>query len=103
MLPIGIAAAGAWRYAFIYEVLPRWLPSVAEQARQLSQQQARRAILSQYIHNVVATSPAEAARALGWTVAEALRTATELAAEGQVQLDVKVRGIGEKQWLTASF
>ena len=32
VLPVGIAETGAWRYAFIYEVLPRWLPDVPGRA-----------------------------------------------------------------------
>src|SRR5512136_187734 len=35
VLPVGIAPAGAWRYAFIYEVLPRWFPQVPVQAQQI--------------------------------------------------------------------
>ncbi|HSD84789.1 MAG TPA: hypothetical protein VLG46_13055, partial [Anaerolineae bacterium] len=42
VLPIGIAPVGAWRYAFIYEILPRWLPDLADRARAISRTEARR-------------------------------------------------------------
>jgi hypothetical protein len=103
VLPSGIAEAGAWRYAFIYEVLPRWLPNVAERARAITPAQARRNILAQYLRNVIACTLKDASRALGWSLAETRTTAEVLAAEGRVELEVKVKGIGELQAVSDGF
>jgi hypothetical protein len=100
VLPVGIAEAGAWRYAFIYELLPRWLPDVPERARDIGRGQARRAILDQYLRNVIATTLPGAARAFGWPLDEAHRTAEALAQGDRLSLDVKVSGIGELQIVT---
>jgi hypothetical protein len=97
VLPIGIAPVGAWRYAFIYEILPRWLPDLADRARSISRAEARRLILDQYIHNVIAAPLAASARLLGWKLDEAKQAAEELAVQGRVELDVKVAGIRERQ------
>ena len=97
VLPSGIAEAGAWRYAFIYEVLPRWLPNVSERARAITPTQARCNILAQYLCNVIACTLKDAARALGWPLAETRMTAEVLAAEGRAELEVKVKGLGELQ------
>jgi hypothetical protein len=51
VLPVGVAEAGAWRYAFIYEILPRWLPDVPAKAGNITRSQARQAILDQYLRN----------------------------------------------------
>jgi hypothetical protein len=100
VLPVGIAEAGAWRYAFIYEVLPRWLPDVPERARHIGRGQARRAILDQYMRNVIATTPQTAARVFGWSLVETRQVAETLAQEGRLMLDVKVAGISELQMTT---
>lgn len=97
VLPIGIAPVGAWRYAFIYEILPRWLPDLADRARAISRTEARRLILDRYIHNVIAAPLAAAARLLGWKIDEAKQAAEALAVQGRVELDVKVTGIRELQ------
>ncbi len=97
VLPIGIAPVGAWRYAFIYEILPRWLPDVPARARVISRTEARRRILDRYIHNVIAAPLPTIARLFKWKTAEAQQAAEALAAAGHVELDVKVAGIRELQ------
>ncbi len=54
VLPIGVAEAGAWNYAFIYELLPRHLPAVPEAARALSRSASQQALIQRYLDNVVA-------------------------------------------------
>jgi hypothetical protein len=97
VLPVGIAPAGAWRYAFIYEILPRWYPDVPERAREIDRARARAAILDQYMRNVIASPLISAARLFGWKSTEAQQAAERLAAEGRVELDMKVAGIKELQ------
>ena len=97
VLPIGIAPAGAWRYAFIYEILPRWLPDIPDRARSISRTEARRVILDQYLHNVIASPLSSVARLFGWKLDDTQQIAEGLAAHGRVELDVKVAGIKELQ------
>jgi len=100
VLPVGIAEAGAWRYAFIYELLPRWLPDVPERARSIGRGQARQAILDQYLRNVIATTVPSAARVFGWSLADTRQATEALTKEGRLSLDVKVSGIAELQMVT---
>ncbi|MEP7199439.1 MAG: crosslink repair DNA glycosylase YcaQ family protein, partial [Chloroflexota bacterium] len=100
VLPVGIAEAGAWRYAFIYELLPRWLPAVPDQARHIERAQARGAILKQYLRSVIATTPKDVARVFGWSLAETRAVAAMLADTGDAQLDVKVAGVRDLQLVT---
>jgi hypothetical protein len=99
VLPVGIAEAGAWRYAFIYEILPRWFPDIPKQAQQIERGEAHQAILNMYLHNVIAASLGAAAQALRWPLPLARATAEALAARGAVELNVKVNGIRELQML----
>jgi hypothetical protein len=97
VLPIGIAPAGAWRYAFVYEILPRWLPDISDRARAISRAAARCRILDQYLHNVIAAPLATSARVFGWKLDDTRQAAAALADQGRVELDVKVTGIQELQ------
>lgn len=99
VLPIGIAPVGAWRYAFIYEILPRWLPDPADRARPISRMDARRVILDQYIHNVIASPLIAIARLFGWKLDDARQAAAALADQGRVEVEAKVKGIKELQLL----
>jgi hypothetical protein len=97
VLPIGIAPVGAWRYAFIYEVLPRWFPDVAERARSINRAEARRQILDRYLHNVIASPLVTANRLFGWKLEDTRLAVEELAAQGRAESDVKVTGVKELQ------
>jgi hypothetical protein len=99
VLPIGIAPVGAWRYAFIYEVLPRWFPDVADRARSINRAEARRQILDRYLHNVIASPLVTASRLFGWKLDDTRKAVEELAAQGRVEIDVKVTGVKELQLL----
>jgi hypothetical protein len=103
VLPVGIAPAGAWRYAFIYEVLPRWLPDIPARARQINRAEARRHVLDQYVRNVIFSTVPLAARTCGWSLQETQQAANALSAEGRLQLDVKVAGIRELQLVTGNL
>jgi len=100
VLPVGIAEAGAWRYAFIYEILPRWFPQIPVQAQQISRFEARRRILDRYLCNVIFATVPIAARLFRWSLAEAQQSAETLAAEGRLALNMKVSGIQDLQMVT---
>lgn len=100
VLPVGIAPAGAWRYAFIYEILPRWFPAIPRRAQQIGRAEARHHILDQYLRNVIFTTLPVAARVFGWKLPEARQAAEALAEAGRLQIDVKVAGVRELQVVT---
>jgi len=93
VLPVGIARAGAWRYAFIYELLPRWLPAVPERARAIGRGEARRHILLRYLRTVVAATPTQVARLFGWTPAEVERAAKGLQEAGLISIGIRIEGM----------
>ena len=95
VLPIGVAEAGAWRYAFTYEIVQRRYPDLPERARQIKRSDARRALVSRYIDNVVAADRkmiGKVFHVLKWTPAELDRTITALFEEGAVR-EVQVKGL----------
>ncbi len=99
VLPVGIAPAGAWRYAFIYELLPRWYPEIPVRAQQIGRVAARQRILDQYMRNVIFSTVPLAARVFGWSIKETQQAAAVLAGEDSLELNVKVTGVRELQMI----
>ena len=48
ILPVGVSDAGAWKYSFIYEIVTRHYPDLAEKARFISEAEARRKLVELY-------------------------------------------------------
>lgn len=95
VLPIGVAEAGAWRYAFIYEIVQLHYPDLPEKARQIRRSEARRTLVSQYLDNVVAADRkmiGKVFHVLKWTPTELNRTIDTLLQESAVQ-EVQVKGL----------
>jgi len=99
ILPVGIARAGAWRYAFIYDLLIRHWPQIPAQARDIGRGEARRVLLTRYLENVIAATPAQVTRLFGWTKQEAERAAARLAEEGRLLTDVSIEGLPGLHWV----
>ncbi len=73
VLPVGIAAAGAWRYAFIYDIVPRYFPDLQDRARPISRKEAQKTLILRHLHNVVGATRDEVYKALDvleWTKRE---------------------------------
>jgi hypothetical protein len=85
VLPVGVAEAGAWDYAFVYDLVSRWLPALDGQARRLTTSEARRRILLQHLDNVVAIGPDEIRRLLGWPAATLAKVSASLAEAGELE------------------
>jgi hypothetical protein len=71
ILPIGVARAGAWRYAHVYELLDRWLPDTAQKARTISSEDARTHLAGIYLDAVGVSNMREVAKLFSWRVEDA--------------------------------
>ena len=67
ILPVGVAEAGAWRYSFIYDLVPRHYPDLPEQARVISEAAAREKLLMQSFLSLGAVSLKELQKLFGWS------------------------------------
>lgn len=66
LMPIGVSQAGAWRYAFIYEIVARHHPEIIDQARFISENTARRKLAMQYFEALGASTVRGLARMFTW-------------------------------------
>ena len=84
ILPTGVARAGAWKYAFIYDVVPRHFPDLPERARHIGEGEARAKLMELYFDSVGAAPEADAAKLFGWQKELIARTIYGLIEKGKL-------------------
>jgi hypothetical protein len=99
VLPVGVTEAGAWNYAFVYELFQRWFPEVPQQARPIKRAEARRVLVQRYLDNAVAADRSMIAKVfhvLKWTSKELQRAIAALVERGTVR-EIEIEGLEEPQ------
>jgi hypothetical protein len=84
VLPVGISPAGAWRYAFIYDLTHRQYPDLIAQAGALYESAARQQLTLLYLQSVGAVPQGQVARLFGWKNDETEKCLRSLLASGQL-------------------
>jgi hypothetical protein len=92
ILPVGVAEAGAWKYAFLYDVVARHYPEIIEQAHPISEWDARRALVHAYLVSVGAARPAQISQLFGWNAAILERTLRKPLESGEILNEVELEG-----------
>ena len=103
ILPVGVAEAGAWRYAFVYELVDRWLPDAPESARRITRGAARVELARRYVENVVTVTPGAIARLFGWRKDELEAAIAGLVERGAFVTGVQVEGARGDHLATATL
>lgn len=85
ILPIGIARVGGWNYAFIYDIVGRYYPELPEQARFISEAEARIKLVEAYFRSVGAAQVKDLTRLFGWKNQAAEKVASQLLQSGLVR------------------
>lgn len=88
ILPIGVAPAGAWKYAFIYDLVTNHFPKLPEQARPIGRRDAQRKLAELYFASVGAAQLKDLTKLFGWKSAEAEKVIDDL-----VQSKKLIRGL----------
>lgn len=95
VLPTGVAEAGAWRYAFYYDLTHRYYPDLIEQAGKISEPAARQKILTTYFHSVGAASRRDVAKLFIWRPEDLDRTFAALVTHNLLTDQVVLEGAKE--------
>ncbi|MBI3162635.1 MAG: winged helix DNA-binding domain-containing protein [Chloroflexi bacterium] len=95
ILPVGVSQAGAWKYSHIYEIVPRHFPDLPEQARRITEAQARTKLLELYFNMVGAAQVRDATKLFGWPADVANRSVNKLIDAGLLAKVVHPRHAGE--------
>lgn len=78
----GISDANRWKYCYVYDVLLRWAPDLAEKARAYTSRTATRHLVGRYLGSAVAAPPGVFAKMFGWEPAVTKRYIEEMLADG---------------------
>lgn len=97
VIPTGISEAGAWKYAFRYELFDRWLPNVVENARSISIAEAYKELTSHYLDSVGAADVKAIAKLFRWRSKDVRQALTSLADEQRVSV------LNDKRWATSKL
>lgn len=101
ILPVGVAQAGSWNYAFIYAITAYHYPDLPKQAHSLSESQAREKLLRLYFQSVGAAQAREVEKLFGWGREVTQRAVKRLLDGGQITSGVSLENqAGE--WLALS-
>jgi hypothetical protein len=90
ILPVGISQAGGWRYAFIYDLVPRHYPDLIEQARNIQESEAREKLVLVYLASVGAARLADLRKLFRWDNPQLLNTIDSLERSSQITGGLKV-------------
>jgi len=84
ILPIGVSDAGAWKYSFIYEIVPRHYPDLPERARRIGEGEARTKLAQLYFESVGAAQERDVNKLFPWQKELATRTIVGLVEKQQL-------------------
>ena len=90
VLPVGVTQAGAWRYAFAYDLVARHFPELPEQARPISERQARQELARLYFNSLGAARLEDLVKLFGWTRTQAERAVTALVDTNLLQRNLEL-------------
>jgi hypothetical protein len=79
-----VAKAGAWKYAFIYEIVTRHYPELPEKARFINEAEARRKLVELYFESVGAAQERDVQKLFGWPSELTKRTIAGLIEKGKI-------------------
>ncbi len=82
ILPVGISRSGGWRYAFVYNLVPRQFPNLLDLTRDITENTARKALLGNYLRSVGAVKENEIRKLFKWDKTKILNTLSEMNKEG---------------------
>jgi hypothetical protein len=85
ILPVGISRSGGWHYSFIYDLVPRHFPDLIEQTRFVSERNARKTLILNYINSVGAASENEIRKLFKWELNITRSVMDELIASQEVK------------------
>lgn len=78
ILPVGVAEAGAWKYAFRYDITARHMPELPERARRIGEAEARQKLVGLYFASVGAAQLRDVSKLFGWPPELVKRTVERL-------------------------
>jgi hypothetical protein len=103
ILPIGVAEAGTWNYAFVYDAVHRHFPDLPERAREITESEARKKVLESYFYSVGASQVQVIRKLFQWPERLVERTLNAMQESGVLVNQVKFKSKEGVWWLLSSL
>lgn len=68
IMPVGISNVGGWRYAFVYDLVPRQFTDLIERSRFISESEARNQLILNYLTSVGTATEQDIRRLFKWNM-----------------------------------
>ena len=78
LLPVAVTEAGAWHYAFAYDIVARHYPELPELAHAISERKARSELVKLYFYSLGAAKLDDLTRLFGWQIPDARQAVDDL-------------------------
>jgi hypothetical protein len=95
VMPVAVSEAGAWKYAFVYDLTHRYLPEIPESARYITENQAMDHLLRLFFKSLGAANLKQVTGLFKWEASLTRRSLDRLVATGYLAENVKVEGKNE--------
>jgi uncharacterized protein YcaQ len=92
---VGVAQAGAWKYSHIYAITTSHFPDLSEQARRITESQARAKLLELYFDMVGAAQLRDVQKLFGWGNEVVKKSVDKLVDSGKLVLAEHPKHAGE--------
>jgi hypothetical protein len=92
ILPVAVSQAGAWHYAFVYDIVPRHYPEIIDQTRVITERQAYCRLTELYFQSVGAAQFRDLGKIFSWPPTEAERAVDQLVQDGVLCKDIQMGG-----------
>lgn len=103
VLPVGVARSGGWRYSFVYELVHRYYPDLAERARPIARKAARRRLAALFFEAVGAGTADEVRRLFQWKPKEVNRTLQTMVETGDLRAGYTLESLKEEHFAVAAL
>jgi uncharacterized protein YcaQ len=98
ILPVAVTEAGAWHYAFAYDVVARHYPDIPETAHSIEEKEARQVLIDIYARSLGAVQLQDIQRLFGWKPDEVRRAVDSSLSVGRLVSVSLVAGL-QGEWL----
>lgn len=90
ILPVGVAEAGTWNYAFIYDCVHRHFPDLPERAGAIKISEAQRTLVELYFRSVGAAQFGDVAKVFQWPHKDVERAIHSLVDDGTLVANLTI-------------
>lgn len=98
VLPVAFSEAGAWKYAFVYDLTHRYYPDIPESARFITENQAMDQILRPFFKSLGAATLRQVTNTFKWGSELTIKALDRLVAAGFLNRNVTIDGSAEMHY-----